>query len=249
MQLSGVRPSVCLSVQSGRCRTPLLQVCCCAPDGHLPRDIDRLLHGRRAGGRQQQQMRGVPRCQLTQEAEHKIRFRLFRPFVCLCTRVRGEGTEAFPRRACHTSSSRLSCITRRSFDCAAFSFSLLQIHYEYSEVAATVSERIGNVMKNLIKYRDANDTEILRRVLPIFGPSPKMPLVQCLKATEEGPCSVLSVSTTERMALFLISTSEDLWGHYSPSARTTRLSYHPFASDPSANYRCTSVRKNAFRGY
>jgi len=40
---------------------------------------------------------------------------------------------------------------------------LLRIHYEYSEVAATVSERIGNVVKNLIKHWDANDTEILRR--------------------------------------------------------------------------------------
>jgi len=49
MQLSGVRPSVCLSVPSG-CRTTLLQVCCCSPAAG--RDIDCCS----SGGR----MRAVP---------------------------------------------------------------------------------------------------------------------------------------------------------------------------------------------
>jgi len=51
MQLSGVRPSVCLSVPSG-CHTTLLQVCCCSPAAG--RDIDCCS----SGGR----MRAVPRC-------------------------------------------------------------------------------------------------------------------------------------------------------------------------------------------
>jgi len=46
----------------------------------LPGGIDRLLHGRWAGGAAaaapqhgaQQQMRAVPRCQLTWEAEHRL---------------------------------------------------------------------------------------------------------------------------------------------------------------------------------
>ena len=66
MQLSGVRLSVCPF------RLPLHA----ATAGLLlrarrPGDIDGLLHGLRAGG-QQQQMRAVPRCQPTQEAEHRL---------------------------------------------------------------------------------------------------------------------------------------------------------------------------------
>ena len=44
MKRYGDRPSVCLSVPSGR-RTPLLQVCCCGLGGQ---DINRLLQQRRA---------------------------------------------------------------------------------------------------------------------------------------------------------------------------------------------------------
>ena len=45
MQLSGVRPSVCLSVPPGR-RTSLLRVCCCGPGDQ--QTSYRLLHGRRS---------------------------------------------------------------------------------------------------------------------------------------------------------------------------------------------------------
>ena len=47
MQLSGVRPSVRLSVPSGR-RTPAAASLLLW--ARRPRDIDRLLHGRRVGG-------------------------------------------------------------------------------------------------------------------------------------------------------------------------------------------------------
>jgi len=60
MHLSEVRPlvrlSVCLSVvQSNHCM-PLLQICCCGPDGQKI-SIDCCMAG--------QQMRAVPRCKLT----------------------------------------------------------------------------------------------------------------------------------------------------------------------------------------
>jgi len=67
MHLSEVRPlvrlsvclSVCLSVvQSSHCM-PLLQICCCGPDGQKI-SIDCCM-----AGQPQPQMRAVPRCKLT----------------------------------------------------------------------------------------------------------------------------------------------------------------------------------------
>jgi len=65
MQLSG---TVCLSVPLGR-RTPLLRVCCCGPAARKYRSIaarpaDRQSASAAPQHGAQQQMRGVPRCQL-----------------------------------------------------------------------------------------------------------------------------------------------------------------------------------------
>ena len=60
MHLSGVRPSsVLLSLSVRHIRAPLLRVCCCETGGQ---EIS--IYCCTAGG-QQQQMRAVPRCQLT----------------------------------------------------------------------------------------------------------------------------------------------------------------------------------------
>ena len=70
MQLSGIRPSVCPSVQFGR-RTRLLRICCCGPGGQeISIDCGTASRRRLAAAAApqhgaQQQMRGVPRCQLT----------------------------------------------------------------------------------------------------------------------------------------------------------------------------------------
>jgi len=55
---------------------PLLRVCCVGPGGQKI-SIDRLLHGRRSAAAApqhdaQQQMRAVPRCQLTWEADPRL---------------------------------------------------------------------------------------------------------------------------------------------------------------------------------
>jgi len=68
----GVRPSVSLSVPSFGRRTPLRQVAAVGPAGTQEISIDSggcrapMQHGA------QQQMRAVSRCQLTQEAEHRL---------------------------------------------------------------------------------------------------------------------------------------------------------------------------------
>jgi len=67
MKLSGVRPSVGLSVRPIT-RPPLQWVCCCGPGGQET-SIDCCTTGA------QQQMRAVPRRQLTSEAE--LRFVIF----------------------------------------------------------------------------------------------------------------------------------------------------------------------------
>jgi len=71
-QLSGVR----LSVPSGRC-TPLPRICCRGPGGHEI-SIDcctasgPAVSSRCAAAACGSRMRAVPRCQLTQEAEHRL---------------------------------------------------------------------------------------------------------------------------------------------------------------------------------
>jgi len=60
-----VRPSVCLSVPSCGRRTPLRRVCSC---GHGGQEISIDCCTVAA----QRQMRAVPRCQLTHEAEHRL---------------------------------------------------------------------------------------------------------------------------------------------------------------------------------
>jgi len=68
MQLSGVRPSVCLSHLAAA--HPLLRVCCCGHGGQEI-SIDYCTAGESAAAAAapqhgaQQQMRVVPRCQLT----------------------------------------------------------------------------------------------------------------------------------------------------------------------------------------
>ena len=68
MKLSNVRPSVCLSVRS-IIRPPNAAAAAgfAAVGPGATRSIDRLLHGRAW-----QQMRAVLRCQLTQEAKHRL---------------------------------------------------------------------------------------------------------------------------------------------------------------------------------
>ena len=65
MKLSGVRLSVCPSVPSFGRRTPLQWVCSCGPGGQEI-SIDCCT------AYSQQQMRALPRCQTTQEAEHRL---------------------------------------------------------------------------------------------------------------------------------------------------------------------------------
>jgi len=86
MHLSGVRPSVCLSVRPPvrpfvRFFHPAAARRCCGDLllwARQPADIERLLHDRRAGGQQQprrstaRRMRAVPRCQPSQEAEDRL---------------------------------------------------------------------------------------------------------------------------------------------------------------------------------